>query len=763
MPEQAILDLPVVDFDLYEAAMPRLHALCIENYGLAGFRPHPDAVFHFSASLWRYRQDESTKQIVGLSTFFLRALSRHVAARRRVAAVRSAMEDHSGAAMRARLTEADEDLAAAQEDLNEMSRLLEELIFSFTDVKRHASAEAEARRDANLKAMSAAGWARKLEGYASSFATMTSPRIDWSAGLDEVLEDIQSLDLPEQGPDGKTDTDSDKGLIRRLRRELEEYRSIASRAGVHLKRVGHERSELEGMIGSGRDTGESRSLAQANKRMAALRAERDQLAEDLLHAMSASTDDQETSEELFERLEHYSRENEDAAETIVKLTRRLETVQSEAAGIAEDNEELRGKVRELAGMMHDLRRELVNGEQRIMQANATIRALEESAGRHSEFERLLTESEERLIEAQRRQQEAEQRVEQLAADVHERNVKLKEAQSRSASQERAIEGFADRMRNAEALSEEREGRIQALESELDRLREILGTTESRLQAAQREAEGKRTSAQHREQELERLRADLEDERRKAESVSSESARLRRQITELEKLRDEVSAQKARLVETGQRASEIAAAADAERKLAADRHEKLSEKLELAGDRAATAEAEAETLRQALEAAERARASEREEVQALLRRERDASRGDTERVQKLSAEMEELRAARREDETFILKLQREFEQLKGREDGLVKEVGIIADLRRDYERADEDERPEIASKIARRIDGLFSSVGKPVHADRRTEKVVILTLKKSEDETATDLPRPFVATNRDDDTETYDNGLSDAQS
>jgi hypothetical protein len=51
---------------------------------------------------------------------------------------------------------------------------------------------------------------------------------------------------------------------------------------------------------------------------------------------------------------------------------------------------------------------------------------------------------------------------------------------------------------------------------------------------------------------------------------------------------------------------------------------------------------------------------------------------------------------------------------------------------------------LASEVARRLDNLFSEAGAPINADRRTEKIVVLHLKKSDDEIAADN-RQFVAT------------------
>ena len=76
MPEQAILDLPVIEFELYEDSIGRLHAQCIESYRLAGFRPHPDAIFHLGASLWRYRDNETLKQVVALAACYLHDLGK---------------------------------------------------------------------------------------------------------------------------------------------------------------------------------------------------------------------------------------------------------------------------------------------------------------------------------------------------------------------------------------------------------------------------------------------------------------------------------------------------------------------------------------------------------------------------------------------------------------------------------------------------------------------------------------------------------------
>jgi chromosome segregation ATPase len=878
MPEQAILDLPVLQFDLYADSPGRMHARCIECYGLAGFRPHHDAVFHFAASLWRYRHEESLKQVALLSACYLHALSRHVAARRRVAAVRAALDEGGEPALRQRLQETDDELAAAQEDLDDIGRQVLELVFSFTELKARESADARAVEERNLAMMGRDGWIDRLERLARDAGAIDLARIDWTAPLAEVMQDLEGIELPEgkNGNGGHVDP----GLLSNLETELREYRSIANQASQRLRQVDSERHELERLLHQTEQGYTDRSLAleearhalevtlaevrerigrmerndgadlqTAQRRIEELTAERDRLAAELLAALDTTTDAQSSHEELVERLEQASGDRLEASQALSALSRRLEEIQSEAEGAAERSDSMHARVRELEDMVSELRAELSRAEQRHAQAVATIDALESTAGRTSEFEAILTESEERLADTQERLAEAELRIDALTGQLEDRDYELKKAQDRVEAQKRTIDSVSVQLAEAETLTDEHDARILALERENERLRRDLSDAQSRMLDAKGDVDEAREAAESARAELERTKQRLNEERGKSSQVTNESVELRRALrerdeeiarvkpelldlqarldranqaaqeqtaraadarkdadekvalarqkqdevdrlrseltgarqeadgsrAEAERLARETTATRAELERataelealrtsagmSGGRLSELRAAGveqeqqiaalreelQAARDLAIDRQRKLEEKAELANERATGAARENETLIELLEQGEKARASERAEFEALI----EAERGRDAGLQAVNAELQELRAKLHESEAFLIKRQREFEKTEARLNSLLEEVRAIADLRAKYEKMEPgNKRDEVASQIGRRMDSVFAAAGKPVHADRRTEKLVIMTVKKSEEELAAESDKPFVATNKDDD-------------
>ncbi|MCA8914089.1 MAG: hypothetical protein KDB90_01655 [Planctomycetes bacterium] len=886
MPEQAILDLPVIEFERHIDSLGRLHAQCIESYGLTGFRPHPDAAFHFSASLWRYRADESLSQVAALATFYLRALSTQVAARRRVAAIRSAMDEKGGAAMRSRLAEADEDLAAAQEGLNDITRHVGEFVEDYLVTREQNVAAANERLNRNLTSMGAAGWTDRLDDLTNALADLEDVRIDWSAPLIEVMDDLEALDLPEQTERKATQGygnghDLDGGVIARLQSELEQYRTVAHRASSRLQQVDSERHQLEALLQDTEGDSANRALAleearqalevtlvdarerldrmernqsaelkSARREIAELKAERDRLAAELLHALESSTETESSQEELIEQLEGAAGDRLEAANALSALSRRLEEIQGDAETAAEQTDILQARVIELEQSLAELGDELSHSEERTRQAEATIQALESGAGQSDEFDAILTESEERLADTQEALSDAQLRADGLAGQLEDRDYELKRAHDRVEAQKKTIDSISVQLAEAETLADEHDARIVALERENERLRRDLSDSQSKMLDAKGDVEEARGSAESARVELQRLKDRLDEEKGKSSTMSTEGLELRKNLrardeevislreeladaqqrakraekqaedsgrkarhladetallndqaesdqATIERLRGEVkaaldtasahrsdydgltretdalrvdldraraeyealrnssntgagqkSALTARTVELEQQVAALRAELDAERDLAADRTRKADERLALARTRADNAEHEARTLQETLEQTQQARSAERGEFEALVAAERGRVRTDEGALGEAKEELEKLKARLNESEAFLIKRQREFERAENQLKSMLEEIRGVADLRLEYEKGEPGKkRDEIASQIGRRIDALFAAAGKPVHADRKTEKLVIFTVKKSDEELAEEADKPFVATNK----------------
>ena len=873
MPEQAILDLPVIEFERHLDSPARLHAQCIESYGLAGFRPHPDAVFHFSASLWRHREDESLKQVAALSTFYLSALSAQVAARRRVAAVRTAMEG-SGAGMRTRLAEADEDHAAAQEELNDITNHVVEFVEA-------SQFDDDANLSRNLSAMGEPGWTDRLETLAVALARLEDVRINWAAPLTEVLEDLNDIPLGIAEPKSSNAHGIDGGVIARLQAELEQYRTLATRASSRLQQVDNERHQLEALLQDSEGDSTNRSLAleearqalevtlvearerldriehnqnaklkAAEREITTLRTERDRLNAELLHSMETSTETESSQEELIDQLESAASDRLEAANALSALSRRLEEIQGDAEAAADHTTTLQERINELEQLVAELGEELSRSEERNLQAEATMQALESDAGRNTEFESILTESEERLADTQEKLADAQLRADGLAGELEDRAYELKRAQDRVEAQKKSIDSISVQLAEAETLADEHDARIVALERENERLRRDLSDAQSKMLDAKGDVDEARDAAESSRVELQRLKDRLDEEKGKSTVASTEGLELRKALRdrdeEVVRLRDELqdvlqrgkraekqaedaahrardledeaatlrdeqetaradvehlrtelktaldtsaahrrdyegltretdalrkdldrvraehdalrnsrqagavhkTEQQTKTVELSQQIAELRAELDAQQDLSADRGKKADERLQLAKTRADNAEIHAQTLLDTLEQAEQARKNERTELEALVAAERGKVRTDAGELGKMRSETESLRAKLNESEAFVIKRQREFDRTEGQLKSLLEEIRTVADLRTQYEKSDAGkQRDDVASQIGRRIDSLFAAAGKPVHADRKTEKLVIFTVKKTDEEIADTDAKPFVATNK----------------
>lgn len=883
MPQQAILDLPVLRFESYLEDPARLHADCIERYGLAGLAPHPDAVFHVAASLWRYRTDQSLAQVTGLATFFLKALSEAVASRRRLAAQQTA------GARPALLREAEEDLDFAQRDLANLTRLVNELTRALLDMLRRNRNQALGQVETNLQEMASKSWSSELERLARGLLVLDASRIDWTGALDEVLEALEDLaaGLPaadagaSRAPAPRADQNQ---VLERLQAELRDYQSMANQASVRLRQIDRERRELEAMLEQTRDGRSSRveeidrqretlelTVTEARRRLQSLetrqgeelgrlrednhrlRAENERLTNELLQAIAQSTEGEGETEELLEKIEEMDSQRLEAAAAIEQLSARLSGIQKESQSQAESAAAARAKIAELQRGVDELGKELAESEARLTQAQATILALEDSAGRSTEFDAVLTESEGRLAETEARLVEAEARVEQLEHQLEDRDYRLGQLELRATAGKRTIDTLSGQLAESETLSSEHAARIRELERENERLRRDLSDTQTRMLDARGDMDEARESERAARSELERLREELRAERSKSDKVRVDTGRIQDELSEANRrakaaeaevagLRTQ-SAEVTTLAERRRTEAEQAVAAarglerrakDAEERLAravaeiadlrpklaaaegaareagtsassgleAARHEAarakseletqrraeqsageaaarlrselaqvkselaevredsaaardlLTEKLQraeerasLAGERIRNGEAERKALAEANEAAEKARGAERAELEGVMARLRQDAASAAQSAAAAARELEAMKARLNESDTFVIAREREIEKQTARVKYLLTEIGNVADLRTRFEQAaDETKRNELASQISRKLDSLFVEAGRRVPADRRTEKIVIMHVKKDAEQIASEAEKPFLATN-----------------
>lgn len=565
MPAQTILDLPVINFEATLADTARLHAQCIENYGLAGYAPHPDAVFHVAASLWRFRHEQSLAQVTGLATFFLKALSEVVASRRRLGALKTAGTRGQ------KLQEAEEDLEFAQRDLADLTRLCHEFVAELIDFTRRNRAKSLQVVETNLREMGESVWSAELDRLARGLLVLDASRIDWTRPLDEVLEALEDLaaGLPAAGTEGGNGSGRraaqkgvDNNLLERMQRELREYQTIANQASVRLRQIDRERRDLEAMLDQTGKTGVEKTreidkhretleltVSEARARLQAieqqqgtelarlrddnrrLRAENERLTNELLNALTQSTAGDDQSEELLARIDEMDSQRLEAAAAIEQLSARLAGVQQESGSHAQQAAESRARIAQLQANVEELGRELAAAESRLTQAQATILALENTAGRSAEFDAVLTESEARLAETEAKLIEAEARAEQLAAQLEDRDYRIGQLEQRATASKRNVDTLSGQLAESENLLSEHSGRIRELERENERLRRDLSEAQTRMLDARGDIDEVRQNETRARAELDQLREELRAERSKSDKVRVDTGRIRDELAD----------------------------------------------------------------------------------------------------------------------------------------------------------------------------------------------------------------------------------------
>lgn len=559
MAQRAILELPIIEFERHVDSMEKLSALCARQYGLVGLAPQADAILHFAASLWRFREDEELWVIAALSHAWLAALSQRIGAERRLERLQA---DEAPARD---IREAEAELHECVTDHEGLCRLVSELVQSALTLAHDEPDRARRNRGGALDAMADPAWLAQLEAFARELAGMPLPAQDWDAPLRRVCSALRESRKP-AGGNGRKHGRLDDSLVEKLQRELEDYRRIATQASDRLRMVDTERRLLENelqqsesrssqrqrSLDEARRTlettlGEARSrladyesgrharLHSAESELEKLRRENARLERELLEAVNANADIEGTREALLERLEKSSDEQDEAAEVLSALSSRLETVQLSAVSTAEEADLMRARMRELEDTLADLRDEVSRATEQAAQANATVEALENATGRSAEYEVLLTETEVRLAQAQETielLQEEQARAEALAGEVQDREYQLGKLDEKFKAQRESLNTVSGQLAEAESLAGELQGRITQLERENERLRRDLSEAQSRMLDSRGDADEMRDALKAREAESAILAEQLKEERAKSRRIGSESVQHREKMATL---------------------------------------------------------------------------------------------------------------------------------------------------------------------------------------------------------------------------------------
>lgn len=870
MPQQAILDLPVIEFEDHRTSLAALQDFCISNYGLIGLRPHDDAVFHFTASLWRFRAEESLFQVAALSAGYLYALTGFVAARRRLSAARQSKLDTG-------VDSASLDVEKAETHLDQASDTLEDAGVILSSFFRPEISRS--RQDRNIDLMRESEWVDRLESFCGALVKY-GPIIErWRGDLVDILDELAryKADVLAASSNGNGNTE----ILQRLKKEVTDYQGLASQASVRLSEVNRERKELENLL-SNRETSnvdqslaleEARhaldvTLADARERLTNLEAsktknasflqqqindleaENAKLADELMLSETRATSGAVDAEDLIEKLENANDERENAAITIENLSTRLKVVQEELE-VSRDDEQVRAE--KLESSVDDLRTDLVRAEADLHESKATIDALESEKARQSEYDDLLTASEARLLEAEDELENSSLRAEQLKNVSDAKQEEISDLETKLETSDTTIAEVSSQLAESESLIQGHSAHIEDLESENERLRRDLSDAQGQMLNAkgdyeesvnkERDARAKITRMQEQQkdeheeisllkEELEAVRLEiqtlsdmaeeaskhnedlkdalgkirleheevqnkLKEEAEKLEKATSETESIQSQLSEKEerlseassKLEEQTSSSQELTSETANLKYEIEKlqndlneAADKEsttrrslielktgaveleqdlvsaqenesasREAAQDRELKLREKLELLEDRVKNADKEKQTFLDALQTGENNRRDEKTELETVIEKLRKESESRHATMLEAQQQADSFKSKLDESDSFVIERERELEKTNNRKKFFEQEIQTIADLRSQYENANKDEKRDvIASQISRRLDGLFSEVGRPVHADRRTEKILVLHVKKSDEEIAADAAKDFVATNADTD-------------
>ncbi|MHC4841407.1 MAG: coiled-coil domain-containing protein [Planctomycetota bacterium] len=878
MPQQAILDLPVIEFENHRTSLVTLQDFCTASYGLIGLCPHADAAFHFAASLWRFRAEESLFQVAAISAGYLFELDNFIAAKRRLHAARQNDAESNTSASSDACENAARLLDNASDSLEDAGSILSQFFQSEVNPNRH---------DRNIELMRRPGWIDDLDSYCHALVKHGPIIRHWRGDLIDVLDQLASR-KPEVLASSSNGNGRGNPLVDRLKKEVADYQNLASQASVRLSEVDRERRELESLL-SERESGnadqsleledarhaldvtlaearkrlgdlESSNVGEAadlNRRIKELESENSRLADELLKTESKATSGAVDVEELIEKLERAADEREDAAKTIENLSRRLKVVQEEVEVQSKQLVETDGasteKATELEAAVDSLRLDVVRTETDLQEANATIKALESEKERQSEYDDLLTASEARVLEAEDELEHSSLRIEQLENVSDAKQEEIADLESKLSQRDDTITEISSQLAESETLTQGHSGRINELESENERLRRDLSDAQGQMlnakgdfeEAVNKErdvrAQVTRMMDQQKDEREERdllkeeletvrleldalnelaetakahgdeleatlarssaeqdeLQAKLIEAGEKLDAATNEVGEIRKQLEEKESV---LSAAEASLGEKSANAEELAAksaelqeelealqdelksavtkesqarkslvefkttsveleqdlAVAKENQLASseaaqDREAKLRDKLEILEGRLANSVKEKQTFLDAMQTGENSRRDEKTELEAVINKLRKESEDHHKALLEAQNQVDSYKSKLDESDSFVIERERELEKTTHRKKFFEEEVRAIADLRAKFEETDKDsKRDELASQISRRMDGLFTEVGRPVHADRRTEKILVLHVKKSDEEIAAEKSSEFVATNADSD-------------
>lgn len=596
----------------------------------------------------------------------------------------------------ARLQDAESELQRLR---RENARLERELLAAVT-----ASADIEGTREALLE---------RLERSSDE----QHEAADVLSALSSRLETVQL---------SAVSTAEEADVMRSRLRELEdtvgELREEISRATEHAAQADATVAALENA--TGRSAEYETLLTEAEVRIAQAE-ETIEALEEAAHRAEGLADELKDREYQHTKLEEKFRAQKESLNTVSGQL-------AEAESLAGD---LQGRVTQLERENERLRRDLSDAQSRMLDARGDADEVRESLK--------AREAEAAIVTEQLKEERAKSR--RIGSESVHHREKLASLENDLALARAEKDALTERMRGMEELSSTSHSEALARAGELDLSRKQAADLRSKLQAAEAELqrmlaefEARRTQqdSQHRTAESQLI--ELQRAAAERDAARDAEARLRPRLGELESA--VVAAEQA----LSQQREESRAQADLE----SDRRAKLEERVALLQQRLESAAAEKTELANLLQQAEAARNARVHELETLVEGIRGKEGGHSREAESARAEAKSLQEKLNETESFLIKRQRDFERAESQFKSLLEEVGKVADLRGEYEKADDDEaRQEIASQIGRRLDSLFAASGRRVHADRRTEKVVILHVKKSESEIADQADKPFIATNK----------------
>jgi hypothetical protein len=542
---------------------------------------------------------------------------------------------------------------------------------------------------------------------------------------------------------------------------------------------------------------------QTRRQMAELTQERDRLARDLENARNANEHAGKEMTRVLQRATYTESEREDLLTRVAAFDAERDvaakTIEALKLKVAQSKEQLSRRdeiVDDLQRNLEELREELVASETRLASAQAGLVALEnESEQLRSEAQhtrqvgKTLTVSESRLTQTQSKLADAEVRISQLEAALTDSKERLNAAEGRIKEQRRNVEVVSGQLAEAETISNERANRLTKLESELAESRRNLGEASARLTETSARLKTVSTSGRDIEKDLAQARVALDEQRKTAArledalksrdaelaklkqkdqeqstfklQVEEQTAKLRQQLElqtkelsakvgenekDAESTREKLVTAELRLMDAQQKLAGIEEDLRGAHERAADSSGKLQAEVGLLRERLAHAEAERESLTHNVARGDESQRGERDALARQLATLEEQTREREKENEKARVEAEKVKRKLDETDAFLIARQRELERVMTKQKYLISEIKTIADLRSRMEQSNNAETAQtIASEVARRLDNLFGEAGAPVHADRRTERIVVLHLKKSDEDIAKETGQQFVAT------------------